>query len=297
MSGELTESVETAPGALGESLSALRLCSPEAQQQMQLSLSRLGQLTPVHVFRLGSSLELFDGLKRVRAAQALSWPTVRVEVHALDAPAAKLRLWRCNDGAGLSELEEAWLVRSLYRDDQLSQPQIAQLLSRHKSWVCRRLALAQDLSDELTAQVRLGLLSATAVRELVRLPRGNQEAVAQKVARQGLTTRQTARLVDALLAAPEADWPELLEQTSPAPAPPKSPPRRTPGEQIVADAWTMRRVAVRLHTRLRERSLESLGEPACASVARELLSLRATLAALAVALDARLAVTGALDAA
>ena len=169
-----TTSIELAPSELGQTLSAVRLCAPEVQQQMQQSLSKLGQLTPVQAYRVGDGLELFDGLKRARAACELSWPTLRVDVHAVDSAGAKVRLLRCNAVAGLSELEEGWLVRSLYREDLLTQPQIAVLLGRHKSWVCRRLTLAEELSDELTASVRLGLLSATAVRELVRLPRGMQ---------------------------------------------------------------------------------------------------------------------------
>lgn len=75
-----------------------------------------------------SELELFDGVKRVRAAQALEWPTVRVEVHALDAIGAKVRLLLCNATNGLSDLEVAWVVRSLYREDKLDQPGIARLL-------------------------------------------------------------------------------------------------------------------------------------------------------------------------
>jgi len=127
------------------------------QQQMQRSLSRLGQLTPVHAYRAGSTLEIFDGLKRARAAAELSWPTLRVHVHGLDAPGAKVALLLCNQTSALCELEEAWLVRSLYREDRLTQPEIAQLLCRHKSWVCRRLAMAEELSDGVTASVRLGL--------------------------------------------------------------------------------------------------------------------------------------------
>lgn len=297
MTGVVSASIEVAPGELGEALSAVRLCAPEAQQQMQLSLSTLGQLTPVQAYRVETRLETFDGLKRLRAARTLSWPKLRVEVHALDSAGAKVRLLRCNSAAGLSELEEAWLVRSLYRDDKLNQGQIARLLGRvDKSWVCRRLALAEDLSDELTANVRLGLVSATACRELVRLPRGNQDAVARVVTGRGLTTRQTARLVDVLLAAPQAQWPKLLEQASQpaAPAGPKGGAlRRTPGEQLVADAWAMKRLAARLHARLLERSLASLGEPACAVVSRELTELRATLGTLTTTLDTRLSAQGA----
>lgn len=298
MTGEVTSSIEVAPSALGASLSVMRLCAPEAQEQMQQSLSKLGQLAPVHAYRVGSCLELFDGLKRQRAAQQLSWPKLRVEVHALDAAAAKVRLWRCNAGTGLTELEEAWLVRSLYREDALTQPQIAVLMGRHKSWVCRRLTLAEGLSDELTASVRLGLVSSTMVRELGRLPRGNQDVVARVVAQRGLTTRQTTRLVDALLAAPAAEWPHLLEHvSSPRPEKPKGgAPRRTPGEQLVADAWAMKRIATRLHARLLERSLESLGVPACAAVSRELSELGSALHALTKTLDARLAAPGAMNA-
>jgi hypothetical protein len=297
---EETAKVEVAPSELGESLSAVRLCAPEAQEQMQLSLSRLGQLTPVQAWRVDARLELFDGLKRLRAARVLCLPKLRVEVHALDSVGAKVRLLHCNVAAGLSDLEQAWLVRSLYRDDKLTQGKIANLLGRcDKSWVCRKLALAEDLSDELTANVRLGLVSATTCRELVRLPRGNQNAVAHAVARRGLTTRQTSRLVDTLLAAPQDQWPKLLEKAAaPAPSLPKGGmPRRTPGEQLVADAWSMKRLAARLHARLLERSLASLGTPACGVVSQELTELRATLVALTKTLDTRLGAQGAPDAA
>ncbi len=287
-----TSTFDVPPKDLGESLTAMRLCSPAAQQAMQLSLSRVGQLSPVLAYRVGTRLEVFDGLKRLRAARELSWPTLRAEVHLLDSAGAKLRLLCCNAGTGLAELEEAWLVRSLYREDGLSQPRIAMLLSRHKSWVCRRLALAEGLSDELTASVRLGLVSVRAAVELARLPRGNQDEVTHVVTRRGLTTRQTASLVQSLLASPEPEWTKVLEEAStpvsPSPAK-RGAPRRTPAEQIVADAWSMKRGATRLHTRLLERSLASLGEAAAGTVARELGDLHSALTALSETIETRFA--------
>lgn len=292
---EVITNVEVGPSELGDSLSGVRLYAPDAQERMRQSLSKLGQLTPVQAFRLETRLELFDGLKRLRAARELGWSALRVEVHAIDSAGAKVRLLRCNATTGLSELEEAWLVRSLYREDKLHQGQIAVLLGRDKSWVSRRLALAEDLSDEVTAKVRLGLVSATTCRELVRLPRGNQDAAAQVAIRRGLTTRQAARLVDSLLAAPHDQWPMLLERAA-APAGPASKKggasRRTPGEQLVADAWAMKRLAIRLHARLLERSLASLGEPVCTVVSQELTELKGALAALTLTLDTRLGAQG-----
>lgn len=293
VSGERTLIVELAASELGEALSSMRLCSPRAQQEMQLSLSRLGQLTAVQAYRVGAQLELFDGLKRLRAARALSWPKLRVEVHGLDAAGAKVRLLCCNASSGLDEIEEAWLVRSLSREDRLSQPQIALLLGRHKSWVCRRLALAESVSEELSAHVRLGLVTATAAAQLARLQRCNQDAVMRVVTRHGLTTRQTAQLVQRLLAALPEQWPELLERASiPPPSPRGGSRRRTPAEQLVADAWAMKRLAARLHARLLERSLTSLGASACAVVCGELTELRSTLGALSTTLDARLSAPG-----
>ena len=142
----------------------------------------------------------------LRWAEAVASGTVpvvddplRVEVHPFDA-AAKVGLLLCNEGAGLSDLEVAWVVRSLYREDHVDQPHIAQLLGHDKSWVCRKLTLAEELSDELTAHVRLGLVSATAAVELARLQRCNQDAAAKVVIRRGLTTRQTRSPSSALLA-------------------------------------------------------------------------------------------------
>jgi hypothetical protein len=134
---------------------------------------------------------------------------------------------------------------------------------------------------------------------LARLQRCNQDAVLRVITRRGLTTRQTAQLVHTLLAAAPEHWPGLLEQAAPPLPAPRGGggARRTPGEQLVADAWAMKRLAVRLHARLLERSLTSLGAPACAVVCSELAELRSTLGALITTLDARLSVPGASGAA
>jgi len=293
MTGDARASFEVAPAEIGEALSVVRLCAPEAQRQMAQSLAKLGQVTPVQVYREAGKLELIDGFKRLRAARAMSWSKLRAEMQLVDAVGAKVRLLRCNLGAGISEIEEAWLVRALYRDDKLTQPQIGQLLVRHKSWVCRRLMLVESLSDAVTADVRLGLLSPSVVRELARLPRGNQDAAAEVTARRGLTSRQTARLVEELLGASgEHEREKLLETADGVDVGeqgPKRGARRTPGEQLVADASAMKRLVVRVHTRLLERPLASLGMDAAGVAARELVELKAALAALCTTLEKRLA--------
>ncbi|HSE92053.1 MAG TPA: hypothetical protein VLF19_02010, partial [Methylomirabilota bacterium] len=207
------------------------------------------------------------------------------EIHEVTGPAAKLLLWQSNVRQELSDLEEAWLVRALYREDRLNQPQIAQLVGRHKSWVCRRLVLAEGLTSEVESDVRLGLISATAAREVGRLPRGNQEKVAQVIARRGLTTRQATRLVDQWLAATDEDArTTVLAEAERASAPPAVRGPRgvpvTPGEAIIADAAALAFRAARLQARLLERPLASLGPEVERVVVGQLGELHAVVAAL-----------------
>jgi ParB-like chromosome segregation protein Spo0J len=131
--------------ALGERLGSLRLCEAEALAAMRQSLTQHGQLQAAVVFTVEGGLEIVDGFKRLRAARALGWSELCAHVLAVDLVGAKVAIDALHHHGGLTELEEGWLVRSLYRDDQLDQPSIGRLLGRHKSWVCRRLMLAEGL--------------------------------------------------------------------------------------------------------------------------------------------------------
>jgi hypothetical protein len=79
------------------------------------------------------------------------WASV-ADVSSVDA---KVWLLELHQGHGLTELEEGWLVRSLHRDDGLSQGAMAQRLGRHKSWVCRRLLLVEGLETAVQTVRRL----------------------------------------------------------------------------------------------------------------------------------------------
>jgi hypothetical protein len=284
----LPEPQPIALGELGEELGALRLCEPAALETVQTSLARHGQLCPIGVFAQGGVLQVFDGFKRVRAARALGWATVHGQLAAVDAVEAKLRLAALHERRGLSEIEEAWLVRSLYRDDKLSQPQIAARLGRHKSWVCRRLMLVESLDAELGAQVRLGLLGARAAVALAALPRGNQPAAATVVSRRGLTVVQTARLVTEILEQPAGErsvWIARRLEAAPMAAPrTRARPPKTEAQALGEDIETLRRVAARLHARLAGTPLLSLGASAAEIVEGALARLVPVLRALSTTL-------------
>lgn len=276
---------------LSEQLRVLRLGTEEAQREMQRSLQRHGQLSPVLVCRTTKTLEVVDGFKRLGAARAMSWAGLQVDVREGDLRQAKLWVFQSNSGRGLTDFEQAWLVRSWYRQDGLTQPQIAALVGHDKSWVCRRLMLAEGLSPAVETDVRLGLLCSSAAREVVRLPRGNQEACARIVGRRGLTTRQTAKLVDRLLAAGgETAQATILAQAEAGEGltvPEGRSVKRdlSHGEWLSVDAATVKRAAVRLQTRLLQRSLATMGEEAAELARQNLRDVMQTLASLSRTLE------------
>ena len=179
----------------------LRLAAPPLLRQLRSSVQREGIRHPVVVSCAveGERRVLLDGFKRVRVAEELGLKEVWAQVVQLDATQAKAAILKCNQARpGLCEIEEAWIVRSLIREQGLKQAQVGDLLGRDKSWVCRRLRLAEVLDPALQDDVRLGLLSATAAREISRLPRGNQLRAAEAVRDHQLTSRQSAQLIERL---------------------------------------------------------------------------------------------------
>jgi ParB-like chromosome segregation protein Spo0J len=192
-----------APTDLGEHYRRYRLPDPEAEADMVHSLRRYGQLAPLVVWCRNDVAEVIDGFKRLAAARVLGLATLSARWLEADERAAKAAVYGLNcAGQRPRDWEEAWIVFALVREDGLSQMEVAELLGRHKSWVCRRLALVEKLADEAKQDLRLGLLSTTAARSLVQLPRGNQAEVLATLRREGLTVAELAGVVELLQAAP-----------------------------------------------------------------------------------------------
>lgn len=203
--------VDLALSAIELSLSPLRLVDPRAQERMLASVRRQGQLTPVVAGGFAEQIVLIDGFKRYRALQQLGAPTIRIQVIEVTVRAMKAAMVQLNGHrGGLTSLEEALVLKSLHQDDALTQEEIGVLLGRHKSWVCRRLALVQRLCDEALEQLRLGLINARICRHLLLLPRGNQPRVLACVIKHRLSSRETARLVQLLREHPEREHGSLL---------------------------------------------------------------------------------------
>jgi len=273
--------------ALGDGLSALRLCDASAIEAMRRSFARHGQLDALTVFVTRGQLEVIDGFKRVRAARALDWRTLRARVVDVDTAEAKILLLALHDRRGLTELEEGWLIRSLYRDENFSQSKIASRLGRHKSWVFRRLMLVEALDPAVQADVRLGLLAPRTAMAVSQLPRGNQHDLSGLVIRRGLTVRQTELFVAELLdldsdVARAQQIARRLEGAAPGASPGVRATRAAKSEidWLAGDIRTARLVAARLEARLTGGSLYTIGPEAAVHAWESLVALVPVLDAL-----------------
>ncbi len=201
----LPEAMNISIGGIGERFAPLRITHPAAERAMLSSLQKYGQLSPLVICRFAAGeQELLDGFKRLQAARQLGWKDLavrRLEMSLRASKAAMLQLNRV--GRTISSMEEALVVHSLSNEDGLTQVEIALLLGRHKSWVCRRLMLIERLSDEVQQSIKLGLLPASLGVELARLQRCNQEGLLATIREQGLTWRETRQVVSALLNTPK----------------------------------------------------------------------------------------------
>jgi hypothetical protein len=157
---------------------------------------------------------VLDGFKRLAAArQVAGLTTLSVRVVAVDEPAAKAAILGLNRGQRATrELEEAWVVQALVRDDGLTQVEAAHLLGQHKSWVCRRLALLEKLSVAVKEDLRLGLLGPALARQLTRLPAGNQQAVLALTRREALTAQEVSGVIELLQGASPEQAAFVLEK-------------------------------------------------------------------------------------
>ena len=181
--------------ALGLELGRVRCPPPARVEAIGRELASHGQLTPL-VARLQPKgpPQLLDGFKRLRAARELGWMTLKVGCLEATPETALALMLSLNRRFGLSQVEEALVVRELVQGG-LTGVEVGILLGRHKSWVSRRLGLVERLAPELQEEMKLGLLEPGMARRLLALPRGNQVELAAAARKAGLGVGQTEKLV------------------------------------------------------------------------------------------------------
>lgn len=196
---------------VGETYASLRIINARSDASMLQSIKAFGQMSPVVCLKIDGHDELVDGFKRLRALRTLKAETLKCVFIDAQARVGKARIIQLNQASrSISDIEEAMVLRSLHRQEGLSQVEISALLGRDKSWVCRRISLIEKLSDLVQEHIRLGLISTSVGRAFSSLPRGNQKEVLDAVLKHHLGKRAVERLVRQLIARPTSQWSTIL---------------------------------------------------------------------------------------
>jgi ParB family chromosome partitioning protein len=190
--------------------STMRLITPTQVEHMILSMKKNGQLQPLIIRQESEEYELIDGFKRYYAAQNLKLSSL--EARILDVPAilGKAMILSYNKTSGsLVDYEEGLVIQNLKEEHMLSQKEISELLGHSTTWVCRRLSLVEKLEQGVRDTLRMGQITSGHARELVKLPRGNQQKFTTCIIDNNLTTWQTSKLIAVYLESgtkEEAKW-------------------------------------------------------------------------------------------
>jgi ParB family chromosome partitioning protein len=158
-------------------------------QELSESIKVRGVIQPIVVRPVGDSqYEILAGERRWRAARMAGLQSV---------PAVNIQR------EDLNPLEEALGLQRLIREFQLTHDEVAKAIGRSRTGVTNLLRLL-ELAAPVQAMLQDGKIDMGHARALLGLSGARQLEVANQVATQGLSVRETERLVQQATAAPAA---------------------------------------------------------------------------------------------
>jgi len=181
---------------------------PEALNDLVDSIATHGILQPITVRRLQSGYyQIISGERRWRAARQAGLSQVPVLIiEADDRKVMELSLIENLQREDLNPMEEAAGYQRLIQEFALTQEEAAERVGKSRPAVANALRLLA-LPEPIQAMVEDGRLSAGHARALVAVTdAARQQALAEKVANDGLSVRQTEQLVKKL-SVPEKEPP------------------------------------------------------------------------------------------
>jgi ParB family transcriptional regulator, chromosome partitioning protein len=258
----------------------LRVVRPEPERRLLTSLADVGQQVPIVVVTEAASGRhvVIDGYKRIRCLRKLARDTVSASPWPGEEVEALIVTRLLQTAETETALEQSWLLLELKQRFGFSLEELARRFGHSVSWVSRRLALVQELPEEIQQRVQRGeIVAHGAAKYLVPLARANRQACLELVEAIG-STRVTSSDWGILYRAYQiGNWvtrQRLLEaplvflkshkqaQAAPAPIEPNL------GDSLLSDLELLSSAARRADRRLRQGILRNLADPQRQELAR-----------------------------
>ncbi|MBP6095865.1 MAG: ParB/RepB/Spo0J family partition protein [Methyloversatilis sp.] len=169
---------------------------PGSLEELAESIRSQGIMQPILVREIGRGrFEIIAGERRWRAAQIAGLTEVPALVREIaDEAALAMSLIENIQREDLNPLEEAAGVQRLIDEFGMTHEQAANAIGRSRSATTNLLRLLQ-LAEPVQEQLITGDLDMGHARALLTLPPADQIALANRVVAQGLTVRDTERMV------------------------------------------------------------------------------------------------------
>jgi ParB family transcriptional regulator, chromosome partitioning protein len=171
---------------------------PEELEQLKSSIIEHGVLQPIVVRPHGDRYQIIAGERRFRAAQSAALAEVPVIVRqASDEEMLELALVENLQRSDLDPIEKAVSFKSYLDHSGKTQEVASARLGLDRSTIANMIRLL-ELPEEVQGMVRAGLVAMGHARAILSITdRKKQVAVAEKVAREGLSVRQVERMIGA----------------------------------------------------------------------------------------------------
>ena len=169
---------------------------PETLTELADSIRAQGVVQPIVVRAIGEGrYEIIAGERRWRASQMAGLDAIPAVVREVpDQAAMAMALIENIQRENLNPMEEARALQRLIHEFNLTHQQTAEAVGRSRAAVSNLLRLL-ELDEEVRAMLERGDLEMGHARALLALAADQQRIAARKVATQGLSVRETERLV------------------------------------------------------------------------------------------------------
>jgi hypothetical protein len=188
-----------------------RLKNAAVEVRLLASIVERGIEEPLEGVDAGEQRILLNGFKRYRCARKLGIGHVPYVPLGHDEPTGILGLIRVSNNRTLAIVEQARFIDDLRMVHQMSVADIAETLSRSKSWVTMRLGLIGEMSEKIREKIFSGAFPVYSymytVRGLMRMNgvrREEGEEFVEAVSGKKLSVRDIERLAHGYFRGP--DW-------------------------------------------------------------------------------------------
>lgn len=187
-----------------------RMKSPSLESRLLISIQERGMEKPLEGVDIDEQKILLNGFKRYRCAQRLGLGIVPYASLGSDEASGILAVLRSSNEKSLSILEQAQFIDDLIRLHKMSTAEVAETLSRSRSWVVMRLGLVREMGGVVRDKVLSGAFPVYSymytLRHLMRMngvQKEDVEAFVSAVSGKKLSVREIEQLAHGYFRGPK----------------------------------------------------------------------------------------------